>query len=59
MKAGWKTRIDERRYFEEKRKEQEDRVLQGLYLQQQIAAMKQQEQEKQSKLVEKLKHYLD
>ena len=27
MKAGWKTRIDERRYFEQKRKEWLVRVL--------------------------------
>ena len=24
MRKGWKTRIDERRYFEEKKKEQEE-----------------------------------
>ena len=36
MKKGWKTRIDERRYFEEKKKEQEELAVIHRFMQQKM-----------------------
>jgi len=40
MKAGWKTRIDERRYFEEKKQEWRKRCLQIQSKEAQVAFQK-------------------
>lgn len=59
MKAGWKTRIDERRYFEEKKEKDFERVMQTLRMEAQMLAMLQQEQMRLDRLNEQLKHYPD
>lgn len=46
MRKGWKTRIEERRYFEEKKEEREQkamifRMMQARFLQQMQAEMEQ------------------
>lgn len=36
MRKGWKTRIEERRYFEEKKKEQEEFAMMRQFMQQKM-----------------------
>jgi hypothetical protein len=36
MRKGWKTRIDERRYFEEKREQQEELAVMHRFMQQKM-----------------------
>jgi hypothetical protein len=36
MRKGWKTRIEERRYFEEKKKEQEEFAMMRKFMQQKM-----------------------
>lgn len=36
MRHGWKTRIDERRYFEEKKKEQEELAMMRIFMRQKM-----------------------
>jgi hypothetical protein len=36
MRKGWKTRIEERRYFEEKKKEQEEFAVMRKFMQQKM-----------------------
>jgi hypothetical protein len=36
MKKGWKTRIDERRYFEEKKEQQEELAMMHKFMQQKM-----------------------
>ena len=36
MRKGWKTRIDERRYFEEKKEQQEELAMMHKFMQQKM-----------------------